>query len=91
MTERQAQPRRIMNDNLDPKPTEPRGPELAAAPCSAVLNAFEDAREALQTAREIMDGTYETEDIRRCRDDLYECETHLRPPNVKLCHPERVI
>ena len=45
-----------------------------------LLNAFDDAEEALRTALECMDGqSMELADIRQCLDDLYECRTHLRP------------
>ena len=54
-----------------------------------LLNAFADAREALLSAHEVMDGQgMELSDIQTCLDDLYECETHLRVREVAPNDPK---
>ena len=73
--------------NMDNEITQERPPEHGGATGSALLNAFEDAREAMTTAHQIMDGAYDTSDIHQCLDDLYECETHLRSPNATAPPP----
>lgn len=47
-------------------------------PETSLLNAFDDAREAILAVAEIMGGEYDTTDIQQCLDSLYEAKTHLR-------------
>lgn len=44
-----------------------------------LLNAFDDAREAMHTAREVLDSMgKDLRNIDIALSDLYECETHIR-------------